>query len=280
MITDNECNTLYLSSFLSNDFTGQTDEIVTLVQEHGYKVKILDETDDYWCRDYMPIQLTDVDFVQFVYRPGRYHRQNELEYISNPIKIGLANRLKKPRYSRVILDGGNIVRSKETAIITDRVFEDNIYQFFDNQSIINHLKSDLSAQIVIIPQYPGDKTGHADGLIRFVDEKTVLINKIKGETETAWLEQFLGVLERFGLKYLEIPCAANENDEKASGLYINYLEIGNLIVVPQFGIESDQEALREFNDIFGQTHHIKPLKASWIGEYGGVFNCISWCIKS
>lgn len=59
MITDRECNTLYLANTLTADFTETSNQLVKIVQNHGYKVKVLDESDDYWCRDYMPIQLSD-----------------------------------------------------------------------------------------------------------------------------------------------------------------------------------------------------------------------------
>ena len=279
MTIDKECNTVYFANTVTADFTAMTSEIIKIIQNHGYKVKILDESDDYWCRDYMPIQLSDKEYIQFVYHPHRYINSNEMEFISNPVKIQLANKLNTPRFSRLILDGGNIVRSKDIAILTDRVFEDNLYQYYDRQSIINQLKCDLSSKVIIIPQYPGEKTGHADNLIRFVDENTVVINKIKDEPETEWLNNFLSLLENYNLKYYEMPCPATKKSYSEFGLYLNFLEIGKLIIAPQYDIPEDQKAMQTFTDLYGKTHHVIPFKASWIAEYGGVFNCISWCVK-
>jgi agmatine deiminase len=280
MITDRECDTVYLADTIAADFTEITNELVKIIQNHGIKVKILDQTDDYWCRDYMPVQLSEKDFVQFIYRPNRYHHANEIEYISNPIKVEMANKLKMPRFSRLLLDGGNIIKSKETTIVSDRVFDDNMYQFFDKQSILNQLKSDLSNKIIVVPQYPNNKSGHAGFFIRFVDNKTVLINKTKGETEKEWLEKFLAVIESFGLRYYEITCAAKSKAFDVRGFYINYLEIGNLIIAPQFGYPEDKTALGDLQELFGKTHQIVPYKSDWISEYNGLFNSIGWCVKS
>jgi len=279
MITDGLCNTLYFSNTIINDFPEIVNEMVKIIQNHGYRVKVLDETDDYWCRDYMPIQLTNKEFVQFIYLPKRYVNTNEMEFISNPAKIQLANKLKLPRYSRIILDGGNIVKSAETAIISDKVFDDNMYQFFDKQSIINQLKADLSAKIIIVPQYPKRKNRNTNGIIRFVDEKTVVINQLKDEPEKEWLESLLKVLDKFGLKYFEMPNAVQNQTEIEYGLYLDFLEIGKLILVPQYGLDEDKKAVETVIDLYGKTHHVIPFKANWIADYGSVFSCIAWCVN-
>jgi hypothetical protein len=48
----------------------------------GYKVKLLVGTDDYYCRDYMPIQVSEKDFVQFVFSPEAYFKGEELNFIT------------------------------------------------------------------------------------------------------------------------------------------------------------------------------------------------------
>lgn len=116
------------------------------------------------------------------------------------------------------------------AFVTDKVLKDNRYQFESDKAIILHLEQDLKRKVIIIPAYPGDKTGHADGLIRFVDETTVLINKFTGD-EPMWEEEFTSVLAEHTFKTIEVPCVLENNDE---ALYVNYLHVGNLIVVPQF----------------------------------------------
>ena len=73
-----------------------------------------------------------------------------------------------------------------------------------------------------------------------------------------------------------IPCEVAPSQDKAHGLYINYLHVGNQIIVPQFGYaKSDKKAMQTMNVIFGETHTIVPFESKWISEYGGVLNCSS-----
>ena len=97
------------------------------------------------------------------------------------------------------------------------------------------MKINLKSDIIIIPEYPNEETGHADGLIRFIDENTVFINDTKYENEKKWLGKLLTILKENKLNYIELPCYINSKQGTADGLYINYLHLGNLIIVPQFG---------------------------------------------
>lgn len=64
--------------------------------------------------------------------------------------------------------------SKEKAIISDRVFSEN--PEYEKSVLISELENRLEAEIIIIPLLKSDMTGHADGVVRFVDEKTVIGN--------------------------------------------------------------------------------------------------------
>ena len=282
MIIDQQTTTVYFSNELEEENYKKFNQLRTIIEDNGYKTKLLIETEDFYCRDYMPVQVGENDFVQYVFRPEAYLEEYEYKYITNPYKVQLHNKLPKPRYSLLILDGGNIIKWKDKVIITERVLIDNRYQFPNDKAIIERLKSDLKCDIIIIPEYPDEKTGHADGLIRFIDENRVFINDIKSDPNQEWVKKFLSVLDDAQLKAVEIPCEVAPNQDNAHGLYINYLHVGDLIILPQFGeefIQSDKKALKIMNDVFGETHTIVPFESNWISKYGGVLNCSSWGIK-
>jgi len=88
--------------------------------------------------------------------------------------------------------------------------------------------------VIIIPEYPHELTGHADGLIRFIDDDTVFINETYAEPEKEWLHKFLGVLTENNVLHFKLPCLMTGKQITANGLYINYLHVGNLVVVPQY----------------------------------------------
>ena len=138
----------------------------------------------------------------------------------------------------------------------------------------------MKCKVIIIPEYPKEKTGHADGLVRFIDEKRVFINETNGDPEKEWLDYFLKVLKENKLEPFELPCQAPATQKAANGLYINYMHIGKLILVPQFkGYGDDnKEALKRIKGEFPKEYKVKPYPANWIAKYGGVFNCMSWNI--
>ena len=279
MITDSQTNTVYFSNLLPEDFPKQFDELTRIVESAGYRVKLLVETYDYYCRYFMPVQVAENDFVQFVFRPKAYFEPQQYAEITNPVLAGLMNNLDTPRYSPLILDGGNVIKSGNKVIITDRIFKDNLYQFGSESEILTQLEKDLKCHIIIIPEYPNELTGHADGLIRFIDEDTVFINETYGEPEEEWLRQFLGILTENNLLHIKLPSPMTGKLISAEGLYINYLHVGNLIIVPQFKMKEDKKALQTFNEIFGSKYSVVPFDARWIAKHGGVLNCVSWTIK-
>ncbi len=276
---DNHTNTVYFSNLIPEDFPKQFNELTRTIESAGYLVKLLTETYDYYCRDYMPVQVAENDFMQFVFRPKAYFAPHQYAEITNPVLVGLMNNLHPPRYSPLILDGGNVIKAKDKVIVTERVFKDNKFQFNTEDEILNQLEKDLQCKAIIIPEYPNELTGHADGLIRFIDDDTVLINETYGEPEKEWLRNFLGILTENNLLHIKLPCPMNGKLITADGLYINYLHVGNLVVVPQFKRKEDKIALQTFNEIFGNKYSVLPFDARWIAEHGGVFNCVSWTTK-
>jgi agmatine deiminase len=281
MIPDQHTNTVYFSNLLPEEYPNEFNELAQLIRETGYKVKLLIGGEDFFCRDYMPVQVADKDFVQFVFRPETYLKGEELSFLTDPYYVQLMTPdLIKPRYSPIILDGGNVIKGEGKVIITERVLKDNRYQFPNDESIIERLEFDLKCKVIIIPEYPNEATGHADGLIRFVDSNTVFINELESDPEKIWQYNLLQVLKENKLEHIELPCDVDAAMETAEGLYLNYLHVGDLIVVPQFGNKSsDKKALDIMNDVFGDDNKAVPFKANWIAKEGGVFNCMSWIVK-
>lgn len=64
--------------------------------------------------------------------------------------------------------------------------------------------------------------------------------------------------------------------------YLNFLQMKDLLLFPQFGIEEDDQALQQIKAAFpdyalkGQT---ETINCNEIIKDGGVLNCISWNIK-
>ena len=278
MITDKDTNFVYLSAWIKTDFSDMSKELIRISEKAGICYDFLQQTDDYYCRDYMPVQVTRDKFVQFVFNPISYFKPKELKHISNPVKIQINNKLAQPYYSRLILDGGNVVKGETKVIITDKVIRDNVYMM-PEKKIIEELETLLEAEVIIIPALKEDKTGHADGMIRFIDDNRVLINELGFEEDAKWEEQFKAVLKKHRLEPVEFPVFDPE-DNTAAGIYINYLHVGKLIVVPFFNHpeQKNKEVLDQLTELYPDDYTIEHVDATSLAEHGGVLNCATWTV--
>lgn len=86
-------------------------------------------------------------------------------------------------------------------------------------------------------------------------------------------------LRNAGLGLVEVPYHPNSqsSDIDATGVYINYLQVGGIIFIPNFGSANDDLALKRFEEVFS-SHKIVPVLACEIAKEGGVLNCITWNI--
>lgn len=264
----------YFASLLQTNpiYQPAADRLLAALYSAGVEYRLLDGTHDIWLRDFMPVQIRDGSFVSFRYEPS--YLENEPELRSN-FKNDLS--LQFPFsvvYSDINLDGGNVVfsPSKEKAVISDRILKEN--PNYTQAQLIKTLKRQLKAQIILIPSLKNDMTGHADGMIRFVDENTVIGNCVPSKNG---LEQRIqSVLQGYGIDVIDFPYFSSSNDS-AVGCYLNFLETERHIFLPVFGNELDGKAIASAKGIF--TKMIVPININEIAKEGGVLNCISWETK-
>ena len=64
-----------------------------------------------------------------------------------------------------------------------------------------------------------------------------------------------------------------------SWAYINFLQVGNLILVPQLGIPEDEQALEQLSKALPDCE-VVGIPALETVRRGGALNCISWNIKA
>ncbi|MDN3688258.1 agmatine deiminase family protein [Cyclobacterium jeungdonense] len=280
MVTGKETDTVYFSENLQDDkrFTKTCNTLIGLLEKHSIKYDLLKATKDIWCRDYMPIQIEKGKFLQFRYEPS--YLKNELELQLNPKEVCRANNLD-PQFSKINLDGGNVVNWSDRAIITDRIFDENP-EYLNKNRLIGDIEKLLEVEIIVIPQIKSDMTGHADGMVRFVDKNTLLGNDREQEYKY-WKDGINKVLKEKGIDYIDIPFLDHKEKtypDHAIGCYVNYLEVHDLIILPIFETEKnkDQEVYNKFKEIF-PDRKIETINCYEIGLHGGLLNCSTWTIK-
>jgi agmatine deiminase len=279
MITDNQTNFVYFSQILADKYTAEWERVTSILNKHGVKHGLLQGTKDIWCMDYMPIQLSKNKFMGYRYEPSYLKDPKYIHTQSNPKQVCDENNIRDIQFSNLNLDGGNVVRWNDRVMISDRVFDENMD--LTETQVIDHLEKTLNAEVIIIPQIKCDMTGHSDGMVRFVNRDTILVNELEYEYKY-WRLGIEKVISKYNFNYFEVPWFEPKEKKSISaiGCYINFLEVGNLILLPRFYIEekSDEKALTLFKQVF-EGRIIETVEVNKIAEEGGVLNCITWNIQ-
>lgn len=283
----NHINTVFLSHLLHFDpHTDFCKRFSDALVSAGIIVNFLDYSKDFWLRDFMPVQVANDEFVQFAltkdyYRDSERHKQTDPAPICKA--LGIEPKIPKFDGKPIYLDGGNVIRGYDKAIITDKVYADNE---IPRESLIRIIQDALQGkQVITIPVEPYDDTGHADGMVRFLDENTVIANDyVKAGYGKKFRDRFYGTLRDCGLDVQIVPyypvSIRNKGLWVALGCYINFLKVKSKIFLPTFDNEAqDVEAVASFSEIFGADNVI-PIPSKMIALEGGVLNCLSWEIQS
>ena len=263
---------IYFSSLLkaNNTYKSAAARLFATLNAHGVPYKLLDYTCDIWLRDFMPTRTKSGKYVSFRYEPSYLDEDRKLQ---TDFRKDIAKQfpLENLVYSDINLDGGNIVfsPSKKTAVISDRVFRENLD--CSSAELVRELEQLLEAKVIIIPSLKSDMTGHADGMVRFIDNTTALVNDTPYQNG---LEQRISKkLKEHRINTIPFPYFDSPKDS-AVGCYINYLETEQALFLPVFGVDMDRKAIDTAKCIFNKT--VVPVNINEIAEQGGVLNCISW----
>ena len=262
---------LYFSSLLNTNpkYSLSAENLFSALSNSGENFTLFDGASDIWARDYMPVKTKSGKYILFRYEPSYLADDSQLR--SN-FKTDIAPHFTLPvTYSNINLDGGNVVfsPSKAKAVITDRVFSEN--PDLDEDTLLNELEKLLGAEIVIIPSLKSDMTGHADGVVRFVNENTVIGNA--SPYKNGYEQRVKRALERCGISVMDFPYFDSKGIS-AVGSYLNFLETEKRIFLPVFGDAQDETAVKCAREIFDKK--IIPVNINEIAEKGGGLNCISW----
>jgi agmatine deiminase len=283
MITGKETNKVYLSEILRSDdrYSATCDNLLAILDKHHVPYDFLKGTKDIWCRDYMPIQVSEDKFVQFRYEPSYIKVKKDLAFRSDPREACNANGIA-PVFSNINLDGGNVISWSDRVIISERIFEENRDEYPDKKKLVDDLVKLLEAEVIIIPKINCDMTGHADGMVRFVGRDTILGNSRDIEYKY-WSGGINKVLKDKGIEYIDVPFFEHTEKEhplSAIGVYVNYLEVKDLIGLPVFGVDGNKDA--EVVDLFKRifpNRTIETINYNAVANEGGLLNCTTWTVK-
>ena len=270
--------TVFLSEILKEKYPNTCNKLISIFDKHQVKYSFLKATKDIWCRDYMPVQTPSGKLIQFTYNPSYLKGNKEWEESRSDVKDVCRMNNINAEFSDINLDGGNVLIFDDRAIISDRIFSENPNR--DKDELVKELGKQLECEIIIIPAEKDDMTGHADGMVRFVNRDTILGNN-RADEYKYWREGMQKVIDKYGLTYIDIPFFAPKDSKhplSAVGIYVNYLEVNNLIVLPVFGRDEDKLAVDIIQKTFPERV-VETIDYNEVAYEGGLLNCTTWVVK-
>ena len=238
----------------------------------------LNNTQDYWCRDYMPVMISDDGiYVKYKYEPDYLIEDESLhDYITHQQDACSELNLFVPNDMNIIFDGGNYVRCGNKVIMTDKIFSENPQ--WSNREIIQHLEQILRAEIILLPWDMEDPFGHADGMVADLGDGQILLNGCWKKQDEPFHRRLRKILDaHFNVE--ELPAWDGDKD---SWCYLNYLQVPGGILLPCLSENNDSKddkaALIYFERLFPSLEVIpiyaKPLVKGKDG--GGALHCVTW----
>jgi len=234
---------------------------------------------DIWLRDFAPIQLEN-GYVKFIYNPS-YTVQKVNDKLS---KIFLNTLSFQPlKELDICLEGGNFIHNGEgTIIVTEKIYSQNKNKtkLEINELLKEHL---LLKKIVVVPVEPGDKTGHIDGMMRWISPERLVINDYQIYGNNKFFKNLQECLEEnlSNVDLISIPYVPSGEKTygwvNALGNYVNFLRTKNQAYVPTYNLNEDEKIQTIYSQLFGEK--VTFLPGNIISKYGGVFNCMTWTYR-
>lgn len=293
MMNDYYTDKVFLSEWLADKKEGHPvffKRLVDAFKKNGvnYETLTKEETNDYWVRDFMPIQLSDGEFLKYKYAPDylqKKYKSTITKCYKACTRLGL-----KCRETSIKIDGGNVVVCGNKIVMTDKVFTENDKNKNDSDFLQELEKAFGGRDVVIIPwSNPGttdsdsdlDVYGHADGFIKYAGNNRILMSAHHMQQKEE-AEAIKTVLSNNGFEVIEMDFGQipmNDLNFHLNWAYINFLQVGDLIFMPYFeGLPENEIAQKYIQDAFSYCRII-PIEMSDIAKEGGALHCLTWNIK-
>ena len=271
---DNEADEVWFSPWLKSEFPSIYDNLTRILDKHHVPYKLIPCTNDYWCRDYMPVQTDLNRYVCYRYYPDYLLKNpSDKKYITDTRKVCWKMNLEA-EFTDIIIDGGNVVKAGNMVIMTEKVFAEN--SGIPVRELTARLETLFGCKIIFLPWDRNEIFGHADGILKPISEDTVLMTNYN-DFDAGYYEEFNARLsEHFKVRTLryDVP----HKDER-NWAYINFISVSNLIILPKLNIAEDGQALEQIKTYYPQCE-VEQVDIETLVKKGGGLNCVSWCRKT
>lgn len=217
------------------------------------------------------------DFHYYRYRPN-----------DDDTPLGVAQTFGLPVVNRqsadvVYTEGGNLGHDGlGTVIYSARTYDKNKTR----DSVVDSriLSAFQASQAVVLPDPVLDSTGHIDMFLKILDPETILVGQYApGQVDYAVLEEAAtrlatkrnGAGKRFRVVRIPQPDVYySQFVVPVVRTYTNAQMVNGVVVVPVYGIPSDDVALETYRRLLPR-HRVTGLNANDIIESGGAWHCVT-----
>ncbi len=277
MIPETRSNSVFYSAKWRETCPKAYGSVIDILDKYGVPHAALSGTRDIWVRDFMPIQVSPESFRRYHYMPD-YLREDKryARLISDPLEVCRANGIRADDgLGGICIDGGNVVHGGRKVIMTAKVFEENPKTtVFD---LARLLEMHFGARLIILPWDTKEMFGHADGIVRFVDDDTVITTNYR-QFDPRMADRFRSILQAQFKTVHELHYDV-EDLSSHSWAYINWLQTDKVLILPSFGIPEDEQAFRQIERWMPEYRgRIEMADATDLIRGGGCFNCATWTV--
>ena len=259
---------VYFSSYLQNYACWS--ELEAALQDLQIDYDLLEGTNDIWVRDFMPLVSPEGRFISYTYAPD--YLRDQPQFITDGAKLMPYSPLI-PCELDLVLDGGNVIWEGKQVILTDKIFKEN--KGIAKLDVFNRLHRALgNCHLTFVPWDKNEPFGHVDGMVRFVDENTVLMTNYC-DFDKPQRERLLRILtQKFSVRELHYDVLKSHRYNWA---YINYLQVEDKFILPRLNAPEDEQAKQQISMFFDvPENNIRMVDIHTILKRGGGLNCISW----
>jgi agmatine/peptidylarginine deiminase len=241
-----------------------------------HEVRNYPQLPEIWVRDFFPLQNRNTKqlYIPFYNPPYQSKKLNE------KIRNSVAGYFPYAKDLPVRIDGGNLIINNNGVAFAFK--RSTIFKNTSQNQVEKLLKDSLDiSDLVWIPNEIGDKFGHIDGFMQFLDNNILLINDNSYDAYLKkHLERCIDIILKTHpeLKIIKIPVNVSDNTMSAKGIYTNFLETSKIVFIPQYNLPEDKKVAAIIQSLTNKS--IIGIDCEKISKYGGSLHCLTNSYRS
>lgn len=279
MISEKQTNFVYLSRVLASDsqLSSLWKSLKEIFDDQNVQYELLDNVETIQIKDSMPLQATETGFVAFA-SPSDFDEGSSVAQLSDK---AIANLSLRPEQCDVAFHARDIVVCDRKAVISDKSLFINNSK--DKKQVTDELLRFLRlTEVSVVPLPRKGFHWQITDLLRLMNNNTLLVSDLT-PIKRSWVKDFEKSLHETDKLLMPFPSAMRAESEQGDyqstkGCYLNFVQIGSLIVFPQYGVPEDEPALKMVKKLYPYCK-VFSVDCNVLAERNLGLNAIMWNVK-